>query len=274
MNAATHFDFCLLIPCYNNTAGLRASLQTVRYTPNLFLIVVVDDGSDVPVSREDLTNDGLDLPVHLIRLKQNSGITVALNTGLAWIVENTTSKYIARLDCGDRCRPDRFFKQIAFLDRQPAVGLLGSWCVFKEERSGDSFNYKAPLADMEIKKAMHLRNVFIHPTVMWRSRLLPESSVYPYNFPHAEDYAFFWALLKRTKGAILNEFLVTCSIRANGISSRHRRQQLKSCEKVIRLYGDMPVRKWFGILLTQLRMVVPQKVIFLLKRWKSNVYII
>jgi glycosyltransferase involved in cell wall biosynthesis len=124
-------DFCLLIPCYNNIAGLKRSLASVRYHTNQYVVVIVDDGSTQAVTTENL--QPVFTQIHIIRLLKNSGITHALNAGLDWIVKNTGAKYIARLDCGDVCTGERFTKQVAFLDAHPGVGLLGSWCFFASE---------------------------------------------------------------------------------------------------------------------------------------------
>ncbi|MCW3073474.1 MAG: hypothetical protein JWP69_543 [Flaviaesturariibacter sp.] len=273
MNPTAELDFCLLIPCYNNKEGLLRSLESVQYTPNRHLILVVDDGSETALTIEMLTLMSHSLPIHLLRLQINSGITAALNAGLEWIQKNISTKYIARLDCDDRCDATRFYAQVQFLDNNPDVGLLGSWCRFRDDATGNSYAFKAPLDDAAIRKAMHFRNVFIHPTVMFRTEVTKRAGLYPNHFPHAEDYGFFWSILQISKGAILDKFLVTCAIRSSGISSQNRKAQLESCAKVISGFGNQPILKVAGLLITKIRGAIPQKVIFLLKRgWSSIIY--
>src|SRR5882672_5841045 len=101
MEKASTLDFALLIPCYNNFAGLIESLKSVSYKNYNYLIVVVDDGSAEPLTTDDIKKEiGIDKPIVVLSNEKNLGITKALNKGLAWIEENTSSKYIARLDCG------------------------------------------------------------------------------------------------------------------------------------------------------------------------------
>ena len=263
-------DFCLLIPCYNNTEGLKRSLASVHYPTNKYLIVVVDDGSNDPVTFESIQQVGEQKPIHILRLESNKGITYALNTGLQWILNNTAAKYIGRLDCSDVCHEKRFVEQVHFLETHLTVGLLGSWCIFKSKDSAHAFRYTTPLTDSAIRKWMHLRNVFIHPAVMFRTELIKKAGLYPYQYPHAEDYAFFWMLLQHTEAAILNQYLVTCTLNPAGLSAANRRLQMESCKKIIAQFGNNPLLKALGLLNTLLRMLLPQKLILRLKTWKTG----
>ncbi|MDB5197779.1 MAG: hypothetical protein JWP88_2150 [Flaviaesturariibacter sp.] len=267
ISTETELDFCLLIPYYNNAAGLQRSLRSINYPRDKHLVVVVDDGSETPITPEELQGV-TDSYIHILRLPQNSGITTALNAGLKWIATNVAVKYIARLDCDDTCEASRFYEQVSFLDENRNIGLLGTWCRFTDHASGASYLFKAPFDDNAIRKAMHVSNVFIHPAVIFRLRLAEKAGFYPYDFRHAEDYAFFWSLLKLTEGAVLQRCLVTCAINSTGISSRHRSAQLKSCRKIISLFGTQPLLKKWGIYKTWLRQLAPPKLILFWKRLK------
>jgi glycosyltransferase involved in cell wall biosynthesis len=213
-------DFNLLIPCYNNREGLIRSLESVVYPPQDYGILIIDDGSDDPVL-PSWFRGRIDPAVQLeiLRLPANRGITAALNAGLERIsARKQAVRYVARLDCGDTCAPGRFTRQVAFLDEHPEVDLVGSWCYFTDPRGGSSYIYKTPTLDEEIRKGMYFRNIFIHPTVMWRTSALEKTGAYPSTFPHAEDYGFFQALLTKGRGAVIPEPLVNCELNPKGIS--------------------------------------------------------
>ena len=259
-------DFCVLIPCFNDEPGLVRSLQSIQYDAQKFAVVVIDDGSTVALSLDRLKSAAPQIRfMHLMRLPQNGGITTALNTGLAWITQNTSAPYIARLDCRDTCHPQRFYKQVSFLNTHTKVGLVGTWCTFKEEGSGIQYHYTTPLHHPHILKAMHLRNVFIHPAVMFRTALLPASGMYPYSYPHAEDYAFFWRLLQVTEGAVLNEYLTTCALVRTGISFSKRRVQLQSRKKVVQAFGNNRYLKRLGIIKLYILLITPNPLLLRLK---------
>jgi len=259
-------DFCLLIPCYNNIKGLIASLNSVNYYPDLFMIVIVDDGSEVAVSIDHLKSEiQNDYKIIILRSEKNKGITHALNKGLKWIRENTESRFIARLDCSDKCDESRFFKQINYMNKHPETGLLGSWCVFENKNTGKKYYYKTPLEHKKILRKMYFKNVFIHPTVFFRTSLLTEVGYYPYDFQYTEDYAFFWRFIKISSPHILNEYLVTCEINRQGVSFKNRRKQLKSRLNVVFKYGTSIVLKIAGMLRIYALLLLPKELVLPLK---------
>lgn len=263
-------DFYLLIPCYNNLEGLIRSLQSINYPYHLFTTVVVDDGSQDAVSREKLGNAiPAKFPLTIIRLEKNAGITQALNTGLDWVYKHKETGFIARLDCGDICTPDRFFRQVAFLRSHAEIDLVGSWCHFKDQVSGAGYKYITPTAHRRILTSMYFRNVFIHPTVMWR--YYPANPVkYPDIFPHAEDYGFFNQILIKGKSAVIPEYLVTCELNHQGISLTHRRRQLKSRMSVVRAYGRNKLLAGLGVCKLWVLMIVPYPMLFRIKKVLYN----
>ncbi|HWJ02333.1 MAG TPA: glycosyltransferase [Verrucomicrobiae bacterium] len=258
--------FCVLIPVYNNPEGLLRSLFSIRYDKEKHLVVIVDDGSREPITDQMLEAAALPSPFHLIRLPQNRGITEALNTGLRWIQEHTDARYVARLDCSDTCHPERLTRQVAFLDSHPEVGLLGTWCTFRSEDGTYSYPYTTPVTHEEIGKEMHRRNVFIHPTVMFRVDLLKRVGVYPYNYPHAEDYALFWSMIAVMKSAILDQSLVTCSINPGGISMGNRKAQLNSRIKVVKEFGKDRKGKVLNFIKIKMLLFIPQSVLLWYKK--------
>jgi glycosyltransferase involved in cell wall biosynthesis len=261
------YDFCLLIPCYNNTEGLLKSLESIHYTSSKFFVLVVDDGSEEPVSESVLKKSlTAEFPLHVLRLQKNAGIIHALNTGLQWIQKNLQTKYIARLDCGDTCTSDRFYKQVQYLDAHQDVALLGSWCIFKSADEKLGYKYKTPLTYKAICREMHFRNVFIHPTVMFRFSVIETCGMYPLSYPHGEDYAFFWKILKRYKGAVLDEFLTICEINTKGISLTNKSKQLNSRRRIVSTFASHVGLKMLGLLRLMLLRLFSGKLILKIKR--------
>ncbi len=271
MNGKLSIDFCLLIPCYNNFRGLTESLQSVQYDNERLLILVVDDGSVEAISRDKILEQvGKEKPVMVLRNEQNSGITETLNKGLRWIRENTVAKYIARLDCGDTCDPQRFFLQVDYLNANPGIGLLGTWCRFTEKSTGLTYEYKTPLIHEEIAREMHLRNVFIHPTVMFRADLLETAGYYPDQYPHAEDYAYFWKMIQVTQTAVLDRILVTCELNRHGISFTNKSKQLAARRRVVKAFGTNRWLKIKGMLRLNLLFFLPKGLSLRLKQLSSK----
>lgn len=266
-NKEQELDFCLLIPCYNNKAGLMHSLYSVRYPPNRFLILVVDDGSTESINEKEIS---IQLPVKVLNLEKNQGITEALNAGLRWIRDHLSVKYIARLDCGDTCDPERFKVQVSYMDAHPEVVLMGSWCLFEDRNSGDSYVYKTPTEDRLIRRAMYYRNVFIHPTVIFRKDAVLKAGLYPGGFELAEDYALFWKLMGIGLTFVDRRLLVTTRIEKTGISSGNRGKQLIARQKVVNYYGENPFLKVIAIIRLSILFLVPKRLLLPLKNLKGR----
>lgn len=261
-------DFCLLIPCYNNEAGLIKSLASIYYDTSKYLVLVVDDGSLIPVKKEDLLQQlHPSQQIEIISLKYNAGITNALNVGLDWIYKNVECKYIARLDCGDTCERDRFNLQVAEMDNHPDLLLLGSWCRFVRS-DGSSYVYRTPVDEKKIRRGMYFRNLFIHPSFMLRT--LPDGPLeYPTAYSHAEDYALAWILLKRGSAKVLPNVLVNCEINAGGISESNRRIQLQSRWHVIKELAVNNILKVPAFIYLFILRIIPRKLILAYKLRKQ-----
>jgi glycosyltransferase involved in cell wall biosynthesis len=254
-------DFILLIPCFNNLGGLIDSLKSINYQPDKFEILVIDDGSKVPLNEAELSQTIQNIDIRVLRLQENVGIAKALNEGLKIIHSSNDYKYIARLDCGDTCHPKRFTEQVKYLDKHPEIGLLGTWCQFIDSASGKRYTYKTKTEHEDILKEMHLKCSFIHPTVMFRKEVLDRIGYYPENYPHAEDYAFFWQILKLFKGAIIPEIQVDIVMNTKTISANNFKKQALSRARIIKNFGHIPLLKLKGILATYLRIIVPGRFI-------------
>jgi hypothetical protein len=101
---------------------------------------------------------------------------------------------------------------------------------------------------------------------MWRCNAIKGSELYPENYPDAEDYGFFYQLLKKGEGAIIPEYLVTCEINHKGISLSSRKKQLKSRIKVVKEYGKNRVLRYLGVIKLRLLLIIPYNVIFAIKK--------
>lgn len=257
-------DFYVLIPCYNNLPGLRRSLQSIVYPLDKYGVVIVDDGSDQPILASALGNC-IPPMTRILRQPVNTGITAALNAGLRWLDLRSDHRFVARLDCGDLCTPDRFIKQVEFLTLNPHIGLLGTWVRFQNFSTGSSYLYKTPVEQRQIQRGMHFRNLFIHPSVMWRAAARPGMTRYPHDLPHAEDYGFFYQHVLEGRAAILPEVLTICEIDPEGLSLRHRRRQLMSRIKTVLRYGNNKLLGSMGTLKLILLLLIPYRVILTLK---------
>jgi len=258
-------DFVLLIPCYDNIDGLSISINSIQYPSNTFEILIIDDGSVVPIALDNFNIVSAKMPIKIIRLEKNQGIVHALNTGLKLLQHRKDFKYIARLDCGDICAKDRFVKQVNYLNANSDIHLLGSWCKFIDHKKQSSYLYKTKTTHNDILKEMNFKCSFMHPTVMFRASVILSVGVYPTNYSLTEDYAYFWKILNKHKVAILPEILTTIEINPNSLSAKNYKKQLLQRIKVINQFSNHFLFKRIGILMLAFRYILPTKFVLLIK---------
>ncbi|MDR0228183.1 MAG: glycosyltransferase [Flavobacteriaceae bacterium] len=252
-------NIILLIPHYNNLMGLKESIKSINKECELVDILVIDDGSNSKLDEESLQSiyDG---NLFVINNRVNRGIENVLNDGIAFSIEKNY-KYIARLDCGDISLNDRFAKQYRFLEENDNVDIVGAHVSCVNEEGAFLYNLHMPLDNETIKKRMYLNAMLIHPTIFFRTSIVKEIGGYPIDYKSAEDYAFFFKMLRKYNFANIDEVLVQIEINPNGISSQNRDRQVKNRIKLIKenfYVGFYPI---YGLIRSLILLYIPQKII-------------
>lgn len=127
-------------------------------------------------------------------------IVSALNAGL----EEATGEFVSRMDADDVCYPERFERQVAFLEKHTRVGVVGS-AFRKIDPDGNPCGVTTvQSSDVEIRWTMLLSSCIPHPTAMIRRSILEEHDIrYRSEFEAAEDYDIWRRLLSHTRAANL-----------------------------------------------------------------------
>lgn len=128
MTAADPFRVSVVIPCFNAGAYLRDAVRSVETQTGvgagefeLCDIVVVDDGSDDPATR-DVLRDIAALPVvRIVANEQQKGSGGARNTGIA----HAAGDWIAFLDADDVFCDDSIACRVAAARRFPGSRWIG-----------------------------------------------------------------------------------------------------------------------------------------------------
>ena len=111
------------MPVLNGGADLRLAVESIlRQTFADWELLLIDDGS----SDGAIEALGLDDPrVRLVRDGGTLGLAARLNQAIGL----AQGAYFARMDADDISHPERFSRQVAFLDARPEVDLLGTRCI-------------------------------------------------------------------------------------------------------------------------------------------------
>lgn len=224
-------DLIILIPHYNNLLDLKESIKSIVETIPVD-ILIVDDGSSEKPDQQEIETFYKNGNVFIKLLETNVGIENALNAGLSFI-ESKDYKYIGRLDCGDLNLPNKYRKQLEYLEQNPETFLLGTWADMVDMEGNLLYTLEHPTADTEIKNRMYLNSMFVHPTVIFRKEILNLVGKYPTKYKAAEDYAYFFEISKKLKVENLPEALLLYKMDPNSISSTKRKSQVKNRIKII-----------------------------------------
>jgi glycosyltransferase involved in cell wall biosynthesis len=179
----------VLMPCYNAANTLPVALESIsQQTFTNFQVVLVNDGS-TDATQELLKNwAARDARFQLLN-QAHQGIVGALHNGLG----SCRADYIARMDADDRAHPERFARQVAFLDQHPEIALVASRVQGypqEELRAGFTIYLEwqnALLHDEDIRREIFVESPLAHPSVMMRREQLENVGGYQdHGWP--EDY--------------------------------------------------------------------------------------
>lgn len=259
----------VLIPHYNNIEGLLKSLKSIDADENSD-VLIVDDGSTVVLDKDLISEQFKANGKILFKiLEKNEGIESALNNGLK-IAQANKYEYVARLDCGDICLGKRFQIQYQFLKENPGIKIVGSNVLAVDCDNKFLYAINLPLNHKDIEKKMYFNSMLIHPAIMFCTSIIETIGYYPTQYKSAEDYAFFFAILKKYKMANIKEYLTQIEINEKGISLQKRKQQVKSRIQIIKdnfYFGWYPI---YGLFRNFILLILPYRIILTIKKMKKN----
>lgn len=219
----------VILPVFNAEEYVFDSVQSIlNQSIDSFEIIILNDGSTDRT--EDIIKSFNDERIRYFKNEENIKLINTLNLGL----HLATGKYIARIDADDIALPNRFEKQVEFLENNPDYGLIGSYA----QEFGDSINVvKYAVEDEDIRYAFLTHNPFIHSSVMFRSSLFNEYELqYNKKWLHVEDYDLWIRLLNFTKGKNLPEILVKYRVHNSQISHQFRELQQSNAHLIQQQY--------------------------------------
>jgi glycosyltransferase involved in cell wall biosynthesis len=179
-----------------------------------FEYVIVDDASR-DRSRE-IVGSFADPRLRVIDQPERLGLTRSLNHGLA----GARGEYVARFDANDVSRRDRLARQVALLDAQPDVVVVGSRAR-QVRRSGAvvrRVRTAPPLTPAGIDWALMFYSPLVHPATMFRREPVERLGGYDERFVSAQDFDLWSRLATVGRLANLPEELIDLRVDPSSIS--------------------------------------------------------
>ncbi|ELU1436642.1 glycosyltransferase [Providencia rettgeri] len=184
------YNFSVLMSVYKSELpsafnnALSSILKDQSVKPNE--VIIIKDGPLTPelnhIIDEWVVIDSFNIKV--ISLPKNVGLGNALNIGML----HCKYDWVFRMDTDDYCTPDRFKKQLEFIQKNPKIALVGS--------STEEFDIymlkplglrRVPCKHDEIKQYIKRRNPFNHMTVAFRKDVIESVGGYQHHL-YMEDY--------------------------------------------------------------------------------------
>ena len=234
---------------------IRLSIDSIlNQTFNDFELIIINDNPNRIENNEILNSYAQnDSRVVVISNENNIGLTRSLNKG----IKISKGEYIARMDADDIACPQRFEKQIKFLDQNRHIGICGTGVELFGEHSGYVFY---PKEDDSV--FLFLDSCFAHPTVIMRR----EVALLEYNeeCSCAQDYELWCrAFSCGVEFYNLQEPLLYYRSSKQQISSNRRKEQISTAQRIRRkAYDDYSQKHNLGISMANITLTLDNILLF------------
>ena len=218
----------VVLPVYNAETWLGAAMNSIlAQTFTDFELLVHDDGStdgSLAILQEFAARD----PRVVLTSEPNKGLIAVLNQ----LIAAAQGDLIARMDADDIALPERFAKQVAWLDQNKEYVLLGS-STLMIDADGRPIGVNAAPQGHDTIDDNNLRGItaFEHPSVLMRRTAVLAAGGYHAAFPHAEDIDLWLRLAEVGRVENLADVLLKYRVHDQSISALKQDEQIASCRR-------------------------------------------
>lgn len=257
----------VIIGVYNGAKRIETAIQSIlNQTYKDFEIIMCDDGSTDESYKVMEKLSECDNRVKIIRNNENLGLAETLNKCL----KMASGEYIARMDDDDISHPNRFEKQVLFLEGNPEYALVGTG-----RNKFDENGIWATSSKLGERKTIDifLGRSFVHPTTMIRKNVLISVKGYTTGkeTERTEDYDLWCKLYQNGhKGYNLDDILLDYYESRSSYSKRKYKYRLNefNLKRVWYKKLNIPKKYFLTIFKPLIVGMIPPK---LLIRYKKNI---
>lgn len=175
-------------------------------------------------------------------LEQNVGLGKALNEGL----RHCSYEWIFRMDTDDICKPDRFEKQVKFIESHPDVVLFGGQILEFDQTPSDAAVLKSvPTEHQDIVTFALKRCPFNHMTVAYKKSVIEKLGGYQHHL-FMEDYNLWLRVIANGfEVANLPDIVLYARV-GNGMHARRKGYEyIKSEKQLLNLKKQLKLQNPF-----------------------------
>ena len=194
----------VLLPVYNGEEFVKQAIESIlNQTYENFELIIIDDGStDVSAS---IIQKMVDKRISFYK-QNNQGLAKTLNRAISL----SKGKYLARHDQDDLSHPQRFEKQVSFLESHPHHGMVGTWAqILWQEENNHKNVITHPAESLILKFGLLLGNPFVHSSMMIRRDVFENVGLYSTDKSRQppEDYELWSRIARAYEIANIPEYL-------------------------------------------------------------------
>ena len=191
----------VILPAYNAEKYIKEAIDSIwSQTFRDFELIVINDCSKDSTEKIILSYN--DPRLVYVKNEENLGVAGTLNKGL----KLAKGQYIARMDADDISLPQRFEKQVAYLDSHGQVAVLGTGI----QHFGEGIPTKCWVLSHnpeQMKIDLLFACGLAHPSIMMRTDVIRALGGYDMAFEGLEDYELWCRVAQEHQVTTLPEVL-------------------------------------------------------------------
>lgn len=197
---------------------LKAIGSCLSQTYSNFELIVVINGNQINEVKEQIKTWGI-CKDHRLKIYETEvkNLTFSLSLGLHF----ACGKYIARMDGDDISYPNRISLQVNYLESNPDISVLGTAIEVIDLEDVPVSIVRHPIDDINIRRAMIVKNPLCHPSVMFRKDAILAVGGY-LGGCHSEDYDLWVRLCLSSRIKFANLDDVCLGYRLVGVGNARR----------------------------------------------------
>ena len=211
----------VIMPAHNSEKYIGKSIDSIlNQSFKQFELLIYNDCSTdktLNIIREYQKKDSR---IKIFSGKKNIKQPLALN----FLLKKTKYPSVALNDSDDISNPDRFLKQIVFLEKNQEYGAVGSYALIINENSKFIRKIKYPTDNIEIKKKLPHINCFAQSSMMIRKKIVFKVGLFNKLLDPAQDYDMWCRFSHITKLSNIPEYLI--KYREHSLSSSNLKRKL------------------------------------------------
>jgi glycosyltransferase involved in cell wall biosynthesis len=221
----------VIMPVHNGERFLGEAVESIlAQTYRDFELIIVDDGSTDGTSALLERYRQVDPRVRLYQQPANRGVYISRNLAC----QHASGQVLALMDADDVSLPDRFQRQVEYLNQMPEIGVVGSAAQAIDEGGAAQNLMNFPTMPGVLGWMILFSNFFVLSSVMIRRSIMEQLGYYRTDVNVGQDFDL-WARAGRiTQMVNLPEPLVKYRVWNGNMTAKRFTIQEQTANRVVR----------------------------------------